>query len=167
MAEEGSKKRKRVADSAAKPTKKVAIAGPPATVTVSKLIQPKSLPPVIAMTPGVELGDGMVFHPYVPKSEARAKTKQSKTAVEKKLMLHSTTHHSVNYTAREDETGTGSKPLLNHFIGIYDPKTGKMEVVQAKKMVVRGTVRAKQAAAAAMEEKDTKHILSNGENYRA
>lgn len=49
MAEEGSKKRKRVADSAAKPTKKVAIAGPPATVTVSKLIQPKSLPPVIGM----------------------------------------------------------------------------------------------------------------------
>ncbi len=74
-------------------------------------------------------------------------------------MLHSTTHHSLNYTVREDDPQPGSKSLLNHFVGIYDPKTGKMEVVEAKKMVMRGAVRAKQASADAMEEKGSKQSM--------
>lgn len=74
-------------------------------------------------------------------------------------MLHSTSHHSVNYTVREDDSQPGAKSLLNHFVGIYDPATGKMEVVEAKKMVMRGAVRAKQASADAMEEKDTKQSM--------
>ncbi|KAM3463007.1 hypothetical protein NHJ6243_003622 [Beauveria neobassiana] len=159
MVETYGKKRKRVADSAATSKKKVTIAGPPATVSVSKLVIPKSCPPVIAMTPGFELPNDLVFHHYESKSEARAKSKQPKTAMEKKLMLHSTSHHSINYTAREEDSQPGSKPLLNHFLGIYDPKTGKMEVVQAKKMVMRSTVRAKQASADAMEEKGAKQSM--------
>ncbi|OAR01625.1 hypothetical protein LLEC1_03288 [Akanthomyces lecanii] len=159
MANTNVKKRKRAADSAAKPSKKVAIAGPPATANVSKFVRPKFCPPVIATTPGFEIGDKLIFHPYQSKSEARAKSKQSKTAVDKKLMLHSTSHHSVNYTAREEDPRPDSKPLLNHFVGIYDPKTGKVEVVEAKKMVMRGAVRSKQASADAMEEKNTKQSM--------
>ncbi|KAJ3496539.1 hypothetical protein NLG97_g2583 [Lecanicillium saksenae] len=159
MADTNGKKRKRAADSAAKPTKKVAIAGPPAITHVSKLVRPKFCPPVIATTPGFEIGNNLVFHPYQSRGEARAKSKQPKAAVDKKLLLHSTTHHSVNYTVREDDSEPGSKALLNHFVGIYDPKTGKMEVVEAKKMVMRGAVRAKQASADAMEEKDTKQSM--------
>lgn len=49
MVETYGKKRKRVADSAATSKKKVTIAGPPATVSVSKLVIPKSCPPVIGM----------------------------------------------------------------------------------------------------------------------
>lgn len=37
--------------------------------------------------------------------------------------------------------------MLNHYIGIYDPTTGKMEVMEARKMVVRGVVRAHEATA--------------------
>lgn len=81
-------------------------------------------------------------------------------------MLHSTTHQTVNYTVREDDSAPGSRALLNHFVGIYDPKTGKMEVVEAKKMVMRGAVRAKQAAAEAMEEKDTRQVRTMGSNIR-
>lgn len=50
------------------------------------------------------------------------------------------------------------KPLVNHFVGVYDPATGKMQVVEAKKMVIRGAVRAKQASASAMEENDQKQV---------
>lgn len=81
-------------------------------------------------------------------------------------MLHSTTHHSLDYTVREEDSTVGSKPLLNHFVGIYDPKTGKMEVVEAKKMVMRGAVRAKQASAAAMEEKDTRQVRRLSDTQR-
>lgn len=49
MADTNGKKRKRAADSAAKPSRKVAIAGPPATANVSRFVRPKFCPPVIGM----------------------------------------------------------------------------------------------------------------------
>lgn len=82
------------------------------------------------------------FHSYLPKNATSTKSK--KTAIEKGLLLHSSTHRNLDYTAREEERG--SKPLLNHYIGIYDPQTGKLQVIEAKKMVVRGAVRSKQVA---------------------
>jgi DNA-directed RNA polymerase I subunit RPA49 len=35
---------------------------------------------------------------------------------------------------------------LKHYVGVYDPETGNLEVMEARKMVVRGTVRAHEAA---------------------
>jgi DNA-directed RNA polymerase I subunit RPA49 len=90
----------------------------------------------------MEMPSNLTFHSYLPKNATSSKSK--KTAVEKGLLLHSSTHRNLDYTAREEERG--SKPLLNHYIGIYDPKTGKLQVVEAKKMVVRGAVRSKQVA---------------------
>jgi DNA-directed RNA polymerase I subunit RPA49 len=66
------------------------------------------------------------------------------------MILHSTSHRTLDYTAREDEPAVGARPL-KHYIAIYDPKTRKMEVVEARKMTVRGTVRAKQAPPEALE----------------
>lgn len=68
-----------------------------------------------------------------------------KAAGQKDLLLHSTAHRSLDYTIKS-EAPRGTQPALNHFVGIYDPKTGKLQVVEAKKMTIRGTVRAKQAA---------------------
>ncbi|KAM0454896.1 hypothetical protein ACHAPV_008037 [Trichoderma viride] len=90
----------------------------------------------------MEMPSNLKFHSYLPKNATSTKSK--KTAIEKGLLLHSSTHRNLDYTAREEERG--SKPLLNHYIGIYDPKTGKLQVVEAKKMVVRGAVRSKQVA---------------------
>lgn len=50
--------------------------------------------------------------------------------------------------------------MVNHFVGIYDPKTGKMQVIEAKKMVVRGSVRAKQLSEAAAKELDYNQVGS-------
>lgn len=38
--------------------------------------------------------------------------------------------------------------MLKHYIGVYDPATGKMEVMEARKLVVRGVIRAHEATAA-------------------
>jgi len=62
----------------------------------------------------------------------------------KELLLHSSEHPRIDYTAREEEAG-GSDNLLKHYVGVYDPETGKMEVMEARKVVVRGVVRAHQA----------------------
>lgn len=94
----------------------------------------------------------LVFNSYIPKNASS----KSKKAADKALLLHSTTHRNLDYTAREEES-RDSKPLLNHFIGIYDPKTGKLQVVEAKKMVVRGAVRSKQVPTSA-DQTETKKV---------
>lgn len=35
--------------------------------------------------------------------------------------------------------------LLKHYVGVYDPETGKLEIMEARKVVLRGSVRAHQA----------------------
>jgi DNA-directed RNA polymerase I subunit RPA49 len=62
----------------------------------------------------------------------------------KELLLHSSEHPRIDYTAREEEAGRSDK-LLKHYVGVYDPETGKMEVMEARKVVVRGVVRAHEA----------------------
>ncbi len=69
----------------------------------------------------------------------------SKEITTKELLLHSSDHPKLDYTAREEEAG-GADTLLKHYVGVYDPETGKLEVMEARKMVVRGSVRAHQAA---------------------
>jgi DNA-directed RNA polymerase I subunit RPA49 len=66
------------------------------------------------------------------------------------MALHSSAHRAIDYTARE-ERFKSVDTLLNHFLAVIDPKSGEVEVIQAKKMVVRGTVRSKQAPTEAME----------------
>ncbi|KAF5027880.1 hypothetical protein F66182_21 [Fusarium sp. NRRL 66182] len=157
MASESSKKRKRSGDTSAKPKKKVAIDAPP-SATVSSVLQPKSCPPVIATSSGFEVPKNIPFHSYTPNNAGRSKSKHPKSAGEKEFLLHSTAHRSLDYTAKADGV-RGSKPPLNHFVGIYDPKTGKLQVVEAKKMTVRGSVRAKQASATASSERDMKQSM--------
>ncbi|GAB0133564.1 hypothetical protein EsDP_00001971 [Epichloe bromicola] len=142
MKENDAKKRKRDGESSAKPKKKVVLDAPPSTVAVSSVLRPKFCPPVIATTPGIEISPKMTFHPYQPRDSPKTKSKNGFT---KELLLHSRTHQTLDYTAREEEP-SGSARLLNHFVGVYDPKNGKLDVVEAKRMVVRGLVRAKQVA---------------------
>ena len=56
------------------------------------------------------------------------------------LLLHSSAHSKLDYVARE-ELSNGSESHLKHYIGIYDPETGKLQLVQARKLVIRRTLR--------------------------
>ena len=56
------------------------------------------------------------------------------------LLLHTSAHPKLDYTAREEEY-SGADSLLKHYIGVYDPKTGDLQLVQARKLVVRGVLR--------------------------
>lgn len=64
----------------------------------------------------------------------------------------------MDYTAREDRTGDSSDPYLKHYIGIFNPKTAEVEIVEARKTVLRGTVRSQKAVDEAMEEKTQKQV---------
>ena len=56
------------------------------------------------------------------------------------LLLHSSHHPKLDYTAREEESG-GADSLLKHYVGVYDPKNGELQVVEARNLVLRGTLR--------------------------
>ncbi|KAI8209876.1 hypothetical protein K4K54_006205 [Colletotrichum sp. SAR 10_86] len=112
--------------------------------------QAKLCPPVVASSPGIRISKNTPFTPYIKSDiQLSGRRKQKTPAVAQDLVLHSNTHQTMDYTAREDGNGDSEKSL-KHYIGVFDPKTGKLEVVQAKKMVVRGTARAKQASDEAM-----------------
>ena len=50
----------------------------------------------------------------------------------------------LDYTGKEERTA-GGKPTLRHYVGIFDPATGELQLLEAPKMVIRGTVRSRQA----------------------
>ncbi|KAG6011850.1 hypothetical protein E4U54_007872 [Claviceps lovelessii] len=142
MKPDGAKKRKRDGESSGKPKKKVVLDAPVSAASVSSVLRAEFCPPVVATTPGIEIPQQLAFQSYQARDSTKTKSKYGRT---KELLLHSTSHQSLDYTARE-EGSRQSAPLLNHFVGVYDPKTGKLEVIEAKRMVVRGVVRAKQVA---------------------
>ncbi|KAG5981246.1 hypothetical protein E4U55_003139 [Claviceps digitariae] len=142
MKPDSRKRRKRDREPPETPEKKVVLDVPAAVASVSSVLRAEFCPPVVATTPGFEIPQNLTFQSYQARDSAETKLKYGQT---KELLLHSTSHPSLDYIARE-EGSRQSAPLVNHFIGVYDPKTGKLEVVQAKKMVIRGLVRAKQVA---------------------
>lgn len=80
------------------------------------------------------------------------------------LLLHSSAHPKLDYTARE-ESSNGSESHLKHYIGVYDPETGKLQLVQARRLVIRGTLRSsKNDENGSDSEKDAPTILSARSN---
>ncbi|KAB5570666.1 RNA polymerase I associated factor, A49-like protein [Coniochaeta sp. 2T2.1] len=151
MAESEHKKRKRAEGSSteANKKKKVSIsAAPPSlppTISVSSVVRPKLSPPVLATTPGLTLQEDVQFYPYAKKEAGPAKKrKQSSQGPPKDLLLHSTSHRTLDYTAKEDRA-KGAESLLKHYVAVFDPKSGDLKVIEARKMVVRGLVRSRQA----------------------
>ncbi|KAI8243728.1 DNA-directed RNA polymerase I subunit rpa49 [Colletotrichum sp. SAR 10_99] len=151
MADANGRKRKRDGDAAAAvKSKKKQATEMPSKFTISSISQAKLCPPVVASSPGIRISKNTPFTPYVKSDiQLSGRRKQKTPAVAQDLVLHSNTHQTMDYTAREDGNGDSEKSL-KHYIGVFDPKTGKLEVVEAKKMVVRGTARAKQASDEAM-----------------
>jgi DNA-directed RNA polymerase I subunit RPA49 len=96
----------------------------------------------LASTPGLILSSSISLEPFVKPRKNAPKGKSSDIATNE-LLLHSSKHPKLDYTAREEET-SGTDTLLKHYVGVYDPETGMLEVLEARKVVVRGVVRARQ-----------------------
>ncbi|PHH62696.1 hypothetical protein CDD81_6765 [Ophiocordyceps australis] len=148
MGTASDKKRKRDDESAGNTKKRVTLEVPPSTVSVKSVLHPLSYPPVIVSCPGLEVPQNLVFHTHVHQGEPQStpRWESSKDVGSREMELRSTGHPSIDYIAQEEEAGENRR--LNHFLGIYDPKTGQVEIIEAKKMIVRGEVRARRASVA-------------------
>lgn len=178
------KKRKRTEDgSSQKTSKKAAIddvassSALPQNIKVSSLVRPKLSPPVIGMfslrvclpptrersvtnlsfavatAPGLSVSPSVQFNPYTKLRKASSKSRNAPVLGD--ILLHSSSHRSLDYTAREEQSQNG-EGFLRHYIGVFDPKTGELEVVEARKVTVRGSVRSQQAPAEAMSAIESK-----------
>ncbi|KAK0711035.1 RNA polymerase I associated factor, A49-like protein [Lasiosphaeris hirsuta] len=130
------------------------------SLKISQLVKPKVSPPVIAVTSGISLPRSIDFLAYDKTENTAATTKKRKNAPAPEMLLHSTSHKSIDYTARED-CPQGADPLVRHFIGVFDPKSGEVQVIEAKKMLVRGAVRSQQAAKDAMAERSIRQTVTD------
>lgn len=103
-----------------------------------------------ATAPGLCLPESLLFNSYTrPQKTSTKKARSAKPPQE--LLLHSSAHRTLDYTGKEDgPKDAGSS--LRHYIGVFDPATGQLQVVEGRKMVVRGSVRSQQASAEAMGE---------------
>ena len=63
-----------------------------------------------------------------------------RSLVASELLLHSSAHSKLDYIAREESSG-GSEGYLKHYIGIYDPETEELQLVQARNLIIRSTLR--------------------------
>ncbi|KAI0010323.1 RNA polymerase I associated factor, A49-like protein [Xylariaceae sp. FL0662B] len=154
------KKRKRAEDMVPRPKKKVAIQTPSQpslsdTIKVSTVQTAKSCPPVLATSPGLHIPSPVKFQAYTTSQPTVSKRSRKSNPPQPSLILHSSSHSKLDYTAKEDGPG-GRESHLKHYIGVFDPKTGQLAVVEAKKMAIRGVVRAQQSPEEATEKEASK-----------
>jgi len=97
------------------------------------------------------------FQPYTKSRTAAQKGKQKGPIASVELLLQSSAHAKLDYTAKEEEA-PGALALKKHYVGVYDPETGKLELLEARKMVVRGVVRAHENTKADEKESLEKRI---------
>ncbi|KAI9805156.1 MAG: hypothetical protein M1825_000990 [Sarcosagium campestre] len=89
--------------------------------------------PVIATTPGFSLRSGTKFLPSfkpVPKIRGTSKTKE--------LSIKSQDHPTLEYKGREAEEGSAEN-LQKHYIGIFDPSTAELQLIAARRVIVKPT----------------------------
>ncbi|KAF2142957.1 uncharacterized protein K452DRAFT_248606 [Aplosporella prunicola CBS 121167] len=136
-ADKMEKKRKRNAERTDRPSKKVAIDAPAGVVKVSYLDDDDELGPVITVTPGLSAPSTAAFRAY--KKPLSDKSKSTKI-LPYEVLLQSSNHPKLDFTAREELDGSADS-LLKHYVGVFDPVTGQLQVMEAHKVVLRSTLR--------------------------
>ncbi|KEF60575.1 uncharacterized protein A1O9_02136 [Exophiala aquamarina CBS 119918] len=99
-----------------------------ARVRVSHFTGPDVARPVVASSPGITLPSKAKFHSFSKKNKSD-------------LLLHSTSHPTIDFTAVETSTSNATEKHIRHYLAIFDPATNELKVTDAKKMTVRSTVR--------------------------
>ncbi|KAL9624601.1 MAG: hypothetical protein Q9160_001266 [Pyrenula sp. 1 TL-2023] len=120
------KKRKNREGHDERPRKKTTLDKPSGVLKVNYLSGSKESTPAIVSSPGLSLPSHLQFEPYVNRNSRNPE-----------LLLHSSTHPSIDFTAQEEDDEEDTK----HYIAVYDPKTKSLQLTEAKHLTARATVR--------------------------
>lgn len=101
-----------------------------------------------ASTPGLSVSSSQILKSYTRSRPNPSKTAGKSAIATREFLLRSEDDSKLQYTAKEEEAdeaeSAATGPYLKYYVGVYDPETGKLDVMEARSMVVRGTVRAHQ-----------------------
>ncbi|KAK5073564.1 DNA-directed RNA polymerase I subunit rpa49 [Lithohypha guttulata] len=137
------KKRKASSAPESRPKKKQQVASTAAAI--EHIPGSDVLKPIIASTPGAAFPQKIRFQSFF-----------KKTADGSQTLLHSSEHPTIDYTA---EQGTESgEAHQKHYIVIYDPSTNKLQLTEAKRLTVRGSIR--QQPRLEEDDEDTANFLA-------
>jgi DNA-directed RNA polymerase I subunit RPA49 len=128
------KKRKRESEGEAGNSRKKAVSGAGHEKLSFKLVQTgkDELPPVIAVPAAIKIPH-VSLKPYSKKISEIPLSQQS-------LLLHSSEHPRLDFIGDEN-FGNDSAALLDHYVGVYDPETGKVELHKARRLKLATTLR--------------------------
>ncbi|OJD24019.1 hypothetical protein ACJ73_04622 [Blastomyces percursus] len=135
------KKRKRASEKPDRPSKKPALASVAPAVKVQFVQNTNGAVPVIASTPGISnIPSSIPLTAYSKPRQNRQKHNTTNTTLStSEILLQSSAHPRIDFVGKEGENELDT--LWNHYVAVYDPDAGKLELVEARKMTVRGCVR--------------------------
>ncbi|KAH0544411.1 hypothetical protein FGG08_001437 [Glutinoglossum americanum] len=146
-------KRKREPGKNGRASKRVAVGAPkPVPVVQVSMIQDMDeWCPVIASTPGLALPKTTCFEPFRRPYINNQVRRKSSTSANSELLLNSSAHPKIDYTGREE---TAEDRLLKHYVGVYDPAIGELQVMEARKLIIRGALRKEATPDKELEEEE-------------
>ncbi|KAF4548181.1 A49-like RNA polymerase I associated factor-like protein [Elsinoe fawcettii] len=150
------KKRKRASTHSQTPSKRRSLDTSDSEIRVKLLNGSGELHPAIATTPGIQL-KSVAFDAYIKSSNEHADA-HSQAPTSKSLLLQSSEHPLLDYTAHSDNRGT-----LSHYIGIYDPAEQVVQLVPAYATTLRSTLRSEAAEIQAQNDNAARNRLKQRE----
>jgi DNA-directed RNA polymerase I subunit RPA49 len=132
------KKRKRHtegADEDATPSKTRVVDRPSTLIKIQHLEADRRQGPVVATSAGLAPAGTIKYKAFSSIDESARTTPE--------LLLHSSDHSKIDYTARENQD-VGAASVLKHYVGVFDPTTHTLKVVEARKVSVRNTLRSEE-----------------------
>ena len=94
----------------------------------------------IASTPGLSFPTNIPLKPYKKGVKDNRMLPPGHKPAPYEVLLQSSAHPKLDYLAREEQDGSADS-LLKHYIGVYDPNSGELKLMEAHKVVVRSTLR--------------------------
>ena len=89
-------------------------------------------------TPGLSIQPSVEFRAFQKIEKATTKRPSAKSSAP--WLLESTNHSTINYRAEPDESNSAVS-LAKHYVAVFDPIRGTLEVVEARHMLLRSSLR--------------------------
>ena len=94
----------------------------------------------IVTTPGVNAPRNLRFTPYLKaRANSSSSANRNKGIVSSELLLQSSEHPKLDFVGREAEEDADSQ--LKHYVSVVDPEKKTWQLVEVRKLTVRGAVR--------------------------
>ena len=98
---------------------------------------------------------------FKPNRDTASESRAGRSAIEASdLLLHTSAHPTIEYVAREEEANGDN--LMRHYLGIYDSKTGEVQVMEARKLTVRSILKSELQEADQDDDEEENLTVSQG-----